>query len=80
MYIYLNPDNKTPEMDKDEVDDEEEEINFSIDIVDIVSWNCDHLTKREKVKLIQKCELKEDYLEEDKILTYGLKDDSEIRE
>ena len=33
----MNPDNKTPEMDKDEVDDEEEEINFSIDIVDIVS-------------------------------------------
>ena len=37
LRIYLNPDNKTQEMNKDEVDDEEEEINFSIDIVDIVS-------------------------------------------
>ena len=37
LRIYLNPDNKTPEMDKEEFDDEEEEINFSIDIVDIVS-------------------------------------------
>ena len=67
-------------MNKDEVDDEEEEINFSIDIVDIVSSNCDDLTKSEKVKSIQTCELKEDYLEEDKILTYDLKDDDEIRE
>ena len=37
LRIYLNPDNKTQEMNKDEVDDEEEEKNFSIDIVDIVS-------------------------------------------
>ena len=37
LRIYLNPDNKTQEMNKDKVDDEEEEINFSIDIVDIVS-------------------------------------------
>merc|ERR1712240_726393 len=37
LRIYLNPDNKAQEMNKDEVDDEEEEKNFSIDIVDIVS-------------------------------------------
>ena len=37
LCIYLIPGNKTQEMNKDEVDDEEEEINFSIDIVDIVS-------------------------------------------
>ena len=81
LRIYLNPDDKTHEMNKDEVNDEEEEINLSIDIVDIVSSSdSDDLTKSEKVKSIQKCELKEDYLEEDKILTYGLKDDSEIRE
>ena len=37
LCIYLIPGNKTQEMNKDEVDDEEEEKNFSIDIVDIVS-------------------------------------------
>ena len=38
------------------------------------------MTKSEKVKSIQTCEVKEDHLEEDKILTYDLKDDGEIRE
>ena len=84
--MYLNPEDKTRKMNKEEVTDEEEEIDLSIDIekktnFEIVSSSdCDDLTESEKVKSIETCEVKEGHSEEDKISTYDLKEEDEIKE